>query len=53
MDIISIIMLVLGGIGIVFGFLYGLKRGFTKALVRLLLIVLCAVFAFVQREQIT
>ena len=53
MDIISAIMLVLGGIGIIFGFLYGLKRGFTKALVRLLLIVVCAVVAFVQREQIT
>lgn len=53
MDIISLVMLILGCIGIFFGFLYGKKRGLVKAIVRLVLVALSAVAAFVLREQIT
>lgn len=53
MDIISIAMLALGLVGILFGFLYGKKRGLTKAIVRLVLIVLAVAGAFVLRESVT
>lgn len=53
MDLISLIMLILGLIGIVFGFLYGKKRGLTKATVRLILVGLSALMAFLMRETIT
>lgn len=52
MDIISIIMLVLGLIGIIFGFLYGKKRGLCKATVRLVLIGVAALIAFLIRETV-
>lgn len=53
MDIISIVMLALGAIGLIGGFLFGKKRGLTKATVRLILVGLAAVLAFLMRETIT
>ena len=53
MNIISIAMLALGLVGILGGFLYGKKRGLTKATVRLILIGLSALGAFVLRESVT
>jgi hypothetical protein len=53
MDYISLAMLILGAIGIVLGFLFGKKRGLSKAIVRLILVVIAAVAAFLMREKIT
>lgn len=53
MDIISLVMLILGLIGILFGFLYGKKRGLCKATVRLVLVGIAALMAFLLRETIT
>lgn len=53
MDLISLIMLILGLIGIFFGFLYGKKRGLCKATIRLVLIGVAALVAFLMRETIT
>ena len=53
MDVISIVMLSLGAIAVLFGFLYGRKRGLLKAIVRLILVVLAAAGAFFLREMVT
>lgn len=53
MDIISLVMLILGAIGILGGFLFGRKRGLTKATVRLVLVGISALLAFLMRETIT
>lgn len=53
MDIISIIMLALGAIGLIGGFLFGKKRGLTKAAVRLVLVGVAAIMAFLIRETVT
>lgn len=53
MDSISIVMLVIGGISILFGFIYGIKRGLSKSIVRIIIVAICAIAAFVMREQIT
>ena len=53
MDIFCLIMLVLGCVGIFSGFLFGLSRGLFKSTVRLIIIVVCALLAFVLKEKIT
>ena len=53
MDIISIVMLALGLVGILGGFLFGKKRGLTKATIRLFLVAGAALIAFFLRESIT
>ena len=53
METISLIMLILGLIGILFGFLYGLRRGFSKSVVRLILILISLVIAFYSRTSYT
>ena len=53
MDYISIAMLALGLVGIIFGFLFGRKRGFYKATVRLVMVAGAALIAFAVREQVT
>ena len=53
MGIVSIVMTVLGVLTILFGFLSGVKRGLFKASTRLIIIVLCAVVAFIIRVKAT
>ena len=53
MDTINLVMLILGLVGILFGFLYGRKRGFKKSLARLIIVALCILGAFIMRGTIT
>lgn len=53
MSIIDLVMLAVGAITILSGFIYGFKRGFKKALLRIIILGGCVVLSFLYREKIT
>ena len=53
MSIIDLGMLGIGAVIILSGFLYGFKRGFKKALLRLVILGVCVVLSFLYREKIS
>ena len=53
MSILNIGMIILGAICVLSGFLYGLKRGLSKSIARLVIIIICVVLAFYFRTDIT
>ena len=53
MSIIDLGMLGIGAVIILSGFLYGFKRGFKKALLRLVILGVCVALSFLYREKIS
>ena len=53
MNIINLVMFAAGILTIFFGFIYGFRRGFSKAVARLVIVGVCAVVAFLYREKIS
>ena len=53
MNIINLVMFAAGILTIFFGFIYGFRRGFSKAVARLVIVGACAVVAFLYREKIS
>lgn len=53
MSIIDLGMLGIGAVIILSGFLYGFKRGFKKALLRLVILGACVALSFLYREKIS
>lgn len=50
---VNIIILVLTAACLLFGFILGIKRGFSRSLLRMLLVILCAVGAWFARAALT
>lgn len=51
--LLSIAIIAIAGVAVLFGFLLGLKRGFDKSLIRIILVAVALVAAWLLREQIT
>lgn len=51
--LLSITIIAIAGVAVLFGFLLGLKRGFDKSLIRIILVAVALVAAWLLREQIT
>lgn len=51
--LLSIAIIAIAGVAVLFGFLLGLKRGFDKSLIRIILVAVALVVAWLLREQIT
>lgn len=51
--LLLIAIIAIAGVAVLFGFLLGLKRGFDKSLIRIILVAVALVVAWLLREQIT